>query len=408
MMAVNTATSQKATYRQVFAEPQFRALWAGQLVSITGDQFARIALAVLVYGRTGSPLLSAAAFAVTPLAMGVSGLCLSWVADRFPRHLVMISSDIICLILVLVMAVPGVPPGVLIALLFAVGMASEPFLDARSATNRKVLGDRFTLGSAITQTTYQVAQLVGFGAGGVIAGVAGVRTALLIDAATFAVSALLVRYGVKPRPAADSTARPERPELLAGLRAVFASPLARTAMLLMWLAAFYGVTEGGVIVPLAHQLGGGAPTAGWLLAAVTGATAAGLALYARLAGGKRASSYAAILAMGACALLLLFLLPVSLAGTVIILTASCLCIGYQPVAVNALITAVPDEHRGQAMGAYGAGMYFGQGLLFIVAGAVAQHVHPSLVIAACGGVGAVAAVPLVFAWRKAAAAPAGR
>ncbi|MGH8966506.1 MAG: MFS transporter, partial [Actinomycetes bacterium] len=38
----------------VFRVPEFRVVWGAELVSVAGDQLARVALAVLVYGRTGS------------------------------------------------------------------------------------------------------------------------------------------------------------------------------------------------------------------------------------------------------------------------------------------------------------------------------------------------------------------
>ena len=39
---------------QALRVPEFRALWAAELVSVAGDQLARVGLSVLVFGRTGS------------------------------------------------------------------------------------------------------------------------------------------------------------------------------------------------------------------------------------------------------------------------------------------------------------------------------------------------------------------
>jgi hypothetical protein len=38
----------------VLAVAEFRAMWAAELLSVCGDQLARVALAVLVYQRTSS------------------------------------------------------------------------------------------------------------------------------------------------------------------------------------------------------------------------------------------------------------------------------------------------------------------------------------------------------------------
>ena len=56
---VLVSTAQRATYREVFAVAEFRALWLAQLLSVAGDQLAKVALTVLVYDRTRSPLLTA-------------------------------------------------------------------------------------------------------------------------------------------------------------------------------------------------------------------------------------------------------------------------------------------------------------------------------------------------------------
>jgi hypothetical protein len=49
----------------VLAEPQFRALWVAQLLSVLGDQVARVALAVLVFAETASAGLTALTCALT-------------------------------------------------------------------------------------------------------------------------------------------------------------------------------------------------------------------------------------------------------------------------------------------------------------------------------------------------------
>jgi hypothetical protein len=49
----------RATFRHVWAYREFRALWAAQILSVAGDQLARVALTLLVYDRTRSALLAA-------------------------------------------------------------------------------------------------------------------------------------------------------------------------------------------------------------------------------------------------------------------------------------------------------------------------------------------------------------
>ena len=49
----------RATFRDVFAVREFRALWLAELLSVAGDRLALVALTLLVYDRTRSPLLAA-------------------------------------------------------------------------------------------------------------------------------------------------------------------------------------------------------------------------------------------------------------------------------------------------------------------------------------------------------------
>ena len=101
----------KTTFRDVFAVAEFRALWLAQLLSVIGDQLARVALTVLVYDRTRSALLAAITFMVSIVPTFVGGITLAWLADRYPRRAVMIASDLARCALVLVMTIPGMLAG---------------------------------------------------------------------------------------------------------------------------------------------------------------------------------------------------------------------------------------------------------------------------------------------------------
>ena len=88
------APEARSSYREVFAIGEFRALWSAQVLSFAGDQFAQVAIAILVYGRTHSPFLTALAYALTYLPPIAGGPLLSGLADLFPRRRVMIVCDL--------------------------------------------------------------------------------------------------------------------------------------------------------------------------------------------------------------------------------------------------------------------------------------------------------------------------
>jgi MFS family permease len=387
----------KATFRDVFAVAEFRALWMAQLLSVIGDQLARVALTVLVYDRTRSALLAAITFAVSIVPTFIGGVTLAWLADRYPRRAVMIACDAVRCALVLVMAVSGMPLAVLVGLLFVVTLVGAPFTSARAAIFPDVLsGDRYVMGTAVALTTYQFAQVLGFGAGGAVVGFFGTRTSLVIDAATYAGSALIVRALVRARPAPAAAASEARVAsrlagIAAGARLVLASPALRTPMLFGWLAAFYNAPE-GVVTPLARDLGGGALTVGVILAAQALGQTVGALGFSRFVAPAARLRLMAPLAVAACAVLILFALRPDLAISLLILGASGLFASYQMAANAAFVTAAPQEQRSQAFGLAQGGMSLGQGTVMILAGAAAQHYVPARVIAVCGAVGAALAL----------------
>jgi MFS family permease len=398
-LARGGATEQAArtTFRDVFGVAEFRALWLAQLLSVAGDQLARVALTVLVYDRTRSALLAAVTFVASVVPTFVGGVTLAWLADRYPRRAVMIACDLIRCGLVLVMALPGMPLLAMVVLLCGVTLIGAPFTSARAAIYPDVLpGDRYVLGTAVTLTTYQFAQVIGFAAGGTIVAFFGTRTSLAADAITFAASALIVRTLVRKRAAPAIAAGGQRQParlsgVLSGARLVFSRRALRVPMLFGWLSAFYNAPE-GVVTPLAHSLGGGAAAVGVILAAeATGETLSAL-VFSRLVAPSTRLRLMGPLAIGTCAVLVLFYLRPSLAGSLLILFVAGLGACYQLAANAAFVSAAPQEQRSQAFGLAQGGMSLGQGVVMILAGAAAGHHSPARVIAVCGAVGAVAAL----------------
>jgi predicted MFS family arabinose efflux permease len=388
----------------VFAVPEFRALWLAQLLSVIGDQFARVALTVLVFDQTRSALLAAITFVVSVVPTFIGGITLAWLADRYPRRSVMIVCDLIRCALVLLMAVPGVPLAGLVALLFVVTLAGAPFTSARAAVYPDVLdGEKYVLGTAIGLTTLQFAQVVGFAAGGTIAGYFGTRTSLVIDAATFALSGLIVQAWVRPRPAPAPAARDGRPGglagVLAGTRLVFSNRMLRTTMLFGWLAAFYNAPE-GVVTPLARDLGGGTLAVGVILAAQALGETAGVLAFSRFVPPSARLRYMGPLAVATSAVLVLFAWRPNLLESLLILFVSGMCASYQLAANSGFVSAAPQEQRSQAFGLAQGGISLGQGIVMIAAGAAADSHSPARVISVCGAIGAMLALVLALSWLR--------
>lgn len=406
--------SGQATYREVFAVTEFRALWLAQLLSVAGDQLARVAMTVLVFDRTHSALWTALTYAVTFLPWVIGGLALSGLADRLPRRQVMVASDLARMVLVCLMALVSLRVAsaaalwTMVTLLFVVTLLDSPFKSARSAILPDVLpDDRYVLGIAVTQTTLQAGMVSGFALGGVVVAGLGVRTALLADAVTFAASAVLIRFWVRRRPAAADPATADRSpsaEMAAGVRLVFGDRTLRTLMLLGWLVAFY-VVPMGLAAPYAASFYTSLPipvSTGLVFAAGPFGTALGAVVLGRLVPPAWRQRLMGPLAVATCSLLLLCWLRPSLAAALLIIAGSGTCASYQLAANAAFVAAVPPERRGQAFGLANGGMQITQGLWIVIAGAAASSnaISPAVAIAISGGLGTVLAAALATSWSR--------
>ncbi|HEX4656749.1 MAG TPA: MFS transporter [Streptosporangiaceae bacterium] len=402
------------TFREVFAVGEFRALWLAQLLSVAGDQVARVAMTVLVFDRTHSALWTALTYAVTFLPWMIGGLTLSGLADRRPRSEVMVACDAGRMVLVFLMALVSLKSAsaaalwIMVALLFGVTLLDSPFKSARSAMMPDVLpGERYVLGTAVTQTTLQVGLVSGFALGGLVVAVLGVRAALLVDAATFAASAVLIRLWVRHRPsAADPAAgsRSQFAEMAAGVRLVFGDRRLRTLMLLGWLVAFY-VVPMGLAAPYAasfHTSLAIPVSTGLVFAAGPFGTALGAVVLGRRVPQAWRERLMGPLAIATCGVLLLCWIKPGLVAALLIIAGSGACASYQLAANAAFVASVPPDRRGQAFGLANGGMQVTQGLWIVLAGAAASSsaISPGIAIAISGGLGAVLAAALAIGTRR--------
>ena len=397
------APSPRATFRDVFAVREFRALWLSVILSSAGDRLALVALAVLVYERTRSPLLAAVAYSAGYLPWVIGGLFLADLADRRPRRTVMVACDAIRAVLVAAMAVGGMPVTAVVGLLFAATMFASPFESARASIAPGMLsGERYALGTAVIQTTYLTAEVAGAAVGGAAVTFLGVRPALLIDAVTFVASGLLIGLGTRARPAAARSVTGQDSPLVraaAGLRLVFGDRALRTLVLLGWLVVLYTIPQ-GIAAPYTARLGGGPVATGLVLASTAAGTAITTPLFSRFVSPRRRQALMGPLAAAAGATLVLTALRPGLAVSLVIFSVAAASGAYQLAVNTAFVVRVPDERRAQAFGIASMGVVAAQGVAFMAAGAAAELVSPATVIAAGGAIGAVAALALTLSWRR--------
>jgi MFS family permease len=389
----------------VFRNAEFRALWAAELVSICGDQLARVAFSVLVYGRTGSAAWAAAVYALTFLPALLGGVLLGWVADRFRRREIMVLADIARSVLVVPLAVPGIPLPLLCPLLVLVVVLASPHTAAQGALLPDVLVSEELLerGFAVRQITNQTAQIAGFAGGGTLLVLISPSVAILLNAGTFLLSALILRFGVRrrstPAPAADGAgpaALSWLADILDGARMVVAHRRLRTLALAVWLVGGY-IAQEALAAPLAVVLDAGPWAVGLLMAADPAGSVLGALVISRWVPEdlrERAIIPCAALAGGP----LVASMFVPDVGAVVVLWAvtGALCTAALVPAQAAFVRITPDEVRGRATGLAASGLIAVQGLAILVGGLVAERWGAPLAVGACGAAGVVLAAGLML------------
>ena len=394
----------RVSFRDVLSVPEFRWLWVADVQSAVGDQLSRVALSVLVFHQTHSAVLTALTYALTFLPAMIGGALLSGIADRLPRRKVMVGCDLIRAALLGLMAVPHSPVWVLFVLLTISVLLGSPFAAAESALIPDILdGERYVVGSGLRTITNQLAQLAGFAGGGFAVATVGPRGGLALDAVTFALSAGLVLWGVRPRPA-------PAPTVVHGLRGYFATIAAglglvaghrrlRTLLGFSWLLGLFVVPE-GIATPYASEIHAGSRGVGLLLAAAPAGTAIGTYLFVRFVPAHRRTEWIGPLTVLCGLPLILCALHPGLVVSLLLWALSGACCAYQVQVVAEYVRTVPAGQRGQAVGVAGSGLLAAQGVGILLGGLVAEAAGPSIAVASAGGLATVLAGLVTVSWNR--------
>ncbi|MEU5260780.1 MFS transporter [Amycolatopsis sp. NPDC021455] len=392
--------------RAVLANREFRALWFAETQSMLGDQLTIVALAILIFDRTGSPLLAAVVYSLTFLPALAGGLGLSQLADRFPRRTVLVTGSFAQAVLIGLMAVPGMPMGWLFALFVLARLANAPCNAAQNALGREIFADDdvYLQSQDLRGITNNTAMLAGLAAGGLLVTTIGTSWALAIDALTFLVSAAAVRLMVLRRPAAGNGGAP----WFGAVRQVFGDERLRVLLYLSWLVGLAVIPE-GLAAPLAAQLGAGDQAVGWLLAADPLGFVLGTFLLSRYVSTEHRRKLLGVLAALPLAALAAFALRPNL-WLALVLLALAGATGAYVITVSAtFLTWVPNDIRGSAGGLYRTGLRVAQGVGVGIGGLVAQGIGSAgTTVALAGAVGLLLAVPVGFAWRRVGGEPGSR
>ena len=209
-----------------------RALLAAEVISTTGMQMTWVALPWFVLVTTGSATRMSVVMAAEAIGLAVVGFPSGRLLNRLGARRTMLLCDGLRGPLMLVIPVlhwaDALSFGLLVAVAFALGSLSAPYFAANRMILPELLGENETIVSqanALFQGATRITLLLGPVTAGVLIGVIGAPSVLVVDAATYVVAVLLVGLFVpatRPREVDG-----EERGVLAGLRWVAREPLIR-------------------------------------------------------------------------------------------------------------------------------------------------------------------------------------
>ncbi|ANF32061.1 MFS transporter [Leifsonia xyli] len=248
----------------LFASRDFRLLLAGQTTSQLGAQIAGVALPLLaVVTLHATPFEVGMLGAASTIAFAVLGLPAGAWIDRVRRRPVLVASDLVRAVLLATIplaALLGVlSMGQLLLVSLLTGVA-RVFFDVgyRSYLPAVIGRDRVLAGNSSLEFVRASGQVAGPALGGVLVSLIGAASVLLVQAGTFAVSALCL-VGIRapePAPVASSGRQRLRDGIAEGLGFVFRSRVLRATATASALSNFsFAIASAVNMVFLSRTLG---------------------------------------------------------------------------------------------------------------------------------------------------------
>jgi MFS family permease len=399
-----------AAYRRILDNRPLSRLLVGEFVSSVGDWLYLVALLIVVYRESADPVLLGIVGAARVLPYVLLSIPAGIVADRYDRRLVLLVTDVARGAIMLVLAwlvAADAPVAWIIVMSIVAGCFSAFFSPTIGAYLPSIVGNEAELGPANSawSTLDNLAFIIGPAIAGLLIATSGLTAAFVLNAASFAILAVVlwglpsVRAGTRETAdhavtasAANADGAAARESLIAIVRPVLGLTLADVT------AGFAFGGLGVLTVLLAiQQLGAGEEGTGYLNAGIGVGAVVGAVLSGAL---STSSRQRAILLAGlivlAAGLVLLGVVSSLAVAFVAMAIASAGSLVAEVISTTIFQRLVPDAVRGRALGvaatlttlAYAAGSL----VLPVFAGwfGIGSALVASAVIVVAGAVGGVA------------------
>lgn len=354
----------------VLRQRNFASLWIGQLVSLIGDWVLFIALPFYIYTLTGSTLATGIMFIVQTVPRLCFGSVAGVFVDRWNRKYTMIVTNLIQACVLMPLFLVHSPGWIWIIYIFAFldSSVSQFFTPAQTAIIPQLVAESDLLAAnSLNSTSIELTRLVGPFFGGLLLGLFGLNSVIIVDAISFLFSALMIGLiALPPRPVLAKEEAPRSGagagvlkvwhEWMDGLRLVRRKRLVAAIFTVIGVAM---IGEGLIEVLFTgyaeHVLHGTAVIFGWLMSAQAVGGIIGSLLVVRL---SKWLSPALLIPL--CGLIfggllaVIALVPILAVVLPLVTIIGATAIGFFVSQITLLQTSVANEYQGRVFGAFGA------------------------------------------------------
>ncbi len=362
-------------------------LLAANAISITGNRLTQLAIPWFVLQTTGSVAKTGLVAFFSLLPFVISSALGGVVVDRLGYRRASIVADIASGVTVLGVPIlyrtTGLPLGALLVLVFAGALLDAPGQTAREAMLPDLLElGEMTLerGTSLYDGVSRGANMLGAPLAGVLIAVVGATNVLVLDAATFAVSALLMFALVPDLAPRRGDADGEQgyvAQLREGYRFLWRTPIVRAIVMMVLVTNTLDAGMGGVLMPVYASTVLHSVVALGLMAGAMGLTAfLGTLVFAWV--GHRAPRLATLVVGFAFGGPFRFFLLAAMPGVgaaVIGFAIAGIGIGpINPILGTVIYERIPPEMRARVIGALTAGVMAGAPIGALLAAACVEGV----------------------------------
>ena len=196
-------------YLKVLKNRNFMFLWLGQVISQFGDRLTQMAIFGFIFQRfAGNPSAMANAKVIffTLLPVFLINPFAGVYVDRWGKRKTMYVADFIRAILIFILGVFFLDCSIILVvyiLIFFVFCVGRFFIPARMAIIPSIVDkEDIVMANSLVSVTAMISGVIGFGVGGLIVEWWGPKGGFIVDAITFAISAMLI-WQIKAAPSGE-------------------------------------------------------------------------------------------------------------------------------------------------------------------------------------------------------------